>query len=137
MVNVDTKLYRKDFLNSPEGEHIFDEMVKIAKHENKQLLYKQEGETFDDGYYYIGLPDPIPEEELIKQALNEELSNNLAVLTQTDWIQIKVSEARDFGTEEEYAALKEKYAEEIEKRKYLRARNKQIEIELANLETKE
>lgn len=69
-----------------------------------------------------------------KNTLNEEISKNKEYLSSTDYIVTKINEVMAEGTEEEIAAIKAQYAEQLQKRKEARARINELEKELANLQ---
>jgi DNA-binding ferritin-like protein len=84
----------------------------------------------DAGEYYHTVKNPEPtQEELIQQEIAELKSQ----LDATDWIVVKISETAETGTDEEVAELKEKYSDELEKRKEYRLKINELEKELAEL----
>jgi hypothetical protein len=65
------------------------------------------------------------------EKIEAEISELKAYLSESDYIVVKLNECIATGTEEEIAEMKEKYADDLAKRKEARARINSLEGELA------
>ena len=94
-----------------------EEYSKVAQWCNESGQYHIEGQ----GEYYAVVENPEPTEDEIKKSRISELKQKLA---ETDYIVAKIAETE---TEEEKAALREEYAEQLSSRKAWRVEINELE----------
>ena len=131
-------LKRSDFLKGGEYEDSFDEIAAICKKTNdEEKLTDQWFISFsgdmETGHYLCVHKEYPTEKQIRTEELKTLISEQKRYLNESDYIVTKLNEISVTGTEEEIAEMKEKYKEDLEKRKDARKIINEAEKELENL----
>ena len=111
----------------PNGGKEFIEVIDVPYSPAKEAW-----DEYEDIQVYI----PYTEEELTTIAARNAIVEAKAFLEKTDYIVLKIAEATAEGDVESVAALREEYAEQLQKRKEARATVNEKEAVIISLSSK-